>query len=125
MGASWRSHKYRVAKPQRRTYEGVQYASRIEAIRAWELDLLQRAGEIVMWGSQVRIKLGEDYTAVVDFVLTYASEPVRYEEIKGYEAKDFSKKRTLWKKYGPGPLHVMKRSGTGWKTEVLQGKGGG
>lgn len=118
-----RRHKYSIAPRAERTYKGFCYASKAEATRARELDLLKMAGGLVRWDRQIAIQLGQDFKTVVDFVLHYRNGRVRYEEIKGHETDDFKRVRRLWEKYGPGPLHIMKWYGSGWKTEVLQGKG--
>lgn len=124
MGANVRRHKYNVAPRAERTYKNVCYASKAEATRARELNMLMMMipSQLEEYARQVPVKLGEDFTTIVDFVLYYFNGTVRYEEIKGFETKRFKQVRRLWKKHGPGPLHIMKWYGSGWKTEVLQGK---
>lgn len=117
-----RPHKYGVAPKPERTYEGIAYHSKAEAIRAFELDLLLRGGVIAKWIRQVRIELGEDFHTVVDFEVDYIVDGAvvtGFEEIKGFETPDFKRIRKLWKKYGPAKLIILKRSGRGWKKEII------
>lgn len=117
-----RKHKYGVSAKEARTYNGTTYHSKMEASRAAELDMLLRGKVIDKWTRQVAVKLGEDFQTVVDFKVTYIINNrfvVGYEEIKGFETPAFKQVRRLWKKYGPAKLQIMKRSGKGWKTEVI------
>ena len=84
--------KYK-AKPT--MYGGRRYASKLEAKRAQQLDLLVKAGEIKSWKPQVRIPLhtGNNKLVgfyVVDFAVTDSDDNSWYEEVKGYETQ-------LWK----------------------------
>ncbi len=121
--------RYKQSAKGPRTYRERVYASKPEARRAQELDLLLRAGEIVSWVPQVTIPLGLDCTTRVDFLvfgqvtLPGVRGTVRaawFEEVKGHDNERFKKIRRLWKKYGPCEMRVLTRKGTGWTTEVLE-----
>jgi hypothetical protein len=76
-------------------YNGRRYASKLEAKRAYQLDMLVKAGEIKSWSPQVRVPLhvpggGIVGYYVVDFLVTCNDGSCRYEEVKGYET-------ALWK----------------------------
>lgn len=75
-------------KAKKRIVNGRVYDSGFEAGYAHELDLRQKAGEIVKWEAQVTIPLIvngykiADYR--IDFVVYYPDEIVEYVETKGY-----------------------------------------
>jgi len=114
-------HKYGVAPAAERQYNGVTYHSKAEAIRAQQLDLLVRGGEIVRWDRQVAIQLGDDFHTVVDFVIVDKDGRTYAEEIKGFETKQFKTVRRLWMKYGPFPMRIMKLRNKTWQKEFVDG----
>ncbi len=115
-----RRHKYGVAPKPDRTYNGVAYASKAEAIRASELDLLVKAREVWFWQAQPKRRLG-DLIYVPDFlVIQVTPAVVWFEDVKGIETPRFRQVRKLWGKYGPCELHVLRRRGNGWDTEVIE-----
>lgn len=104
-------------KAIRTMYNGISYASKAEARRAAELELLQRSGQVVWWIPQVTIRLGcPENTYRVDFLVAEQggglSEiqhglTVHAEDVKGWETPQFAKQKRLWERYGPFPLHVI------------------
>jgi len=115
-----RKHKYNVAPKNERTYRGVVYHSKAEAIRAAELDRIEAACNIDNWERQVKFRLGDvDYVA--DFVVRLGAE-YWVEEIKGVETQRFKLIRKLWAKYGPCPMLIYKRKKDRWTIERLEGK---
>ncbi len=117
-----KSHKYRVAQREQRTYNGVIYHSKAETIYAAQADLLLRAGEIRNWKRQVTFQLGPDFKTTVDFVITERHGKYVV-EVKGFETPDFKRVKRLWRKYGPMDMQIMKRVGNRWQVSVLHGKG--
>lgn len=110
--------KYRAI---RTVYAGVSYQSKAEAARAAELDLLLKAGEIVDWIGQPKVRLGvPENVYVPDFlVLTWVPQALRadggqgmiyphYEDVKGVETPKFRRDKSLWKAYGRLPLRIIK-----------------
>lgn len=114
-------HKYGVAPKEQRTYSGVVYDSKAEGARAAELDLLVRVGDVPRYERQCEIALGPDFGTVVDFIV-WTRGGRHVEEVKGKETPRFRQVRRLWKKYGPMPMHILKRRGKGWKVEILEGR---
>ena len=99
-------HRPFAAKPTE--HAGVRYASRTEARRAAELDLLQRAGEVRWWIGQVTVRLGcPENTFRVDFVVCEKDGGVHAEDVKAIETREFRRNKELWRKYGPFPLWVI------------------
>lgn len=121
-------HKYNVrSSPERRTlvsrYLGTRtYASLAERDRAALLSLLVGSGDLALVIPQVQFPLGEDRvnSTTVDF-LCYDDGVFWVEEVKGVETKDFRRVRSLWAKYGPCAMHILKRKGNNWSREVIPG----
>ncbi len=68
-------------------YNGVRYDSKKEARKAWELDMLKRAGEITGYESHPTIKLmlngkpaGKNYK--IDFIVHWKDGTTEYLEVK-------------------------------------------
>lgn len=72
-------------------YNGVKYASRSEATRAAQLDMLMKAQDenerVIDWARQVKYKLDVDGVHIcnyfADFVITYGNGDVVAEDVKG------------------------------------------
>ena len=94
----------------RRTATG--YPSRLEAQRAGELKLLQRAGKLSNLREQVSVQLTKYVRWRVDFCYDEGIRTV-YEEAKGIETEGYRIKKNLWRTHGPGLLRVMKRGPAG------------
>ena len=69
------------------TYNGYNYASKREATKAWELDMLVKAGEIKSWERQVKVELyGQNGSHIcdykVDFLVTHLDGLLEFIEVK-------------------------------------------
>lgn len=84
---------------KRTEYDGVLYHSKREAQYAQELDLRQKAGDILHWRRQVPIalKVNEKLICkyILDFILTYPDGTIELVEVKGYETAVWKLKRKL------------------------------
>lgn len=117
-----------MAPREARTYDGVVYASKAEARRASELNLLIRAGEIVGWWAQPTFRLGcpeNRYRA--DFIVVQHSSPDHFhrpliwvEDVKGYRTQSFARWVRLWRRYGQWPLVILTPKKKGWKEERIE-----
>lgn len=104
---------------QRTVYNGVSYASKSEALRANQLDLLMRAGDIRFWIGQPLFRLGcPENTYRPDF-LVVSQDDVWAEDVKGVETAAFRRNRRLWTKYGPCELRIIKRVRDAWAVETI------
>ena len=74
---------------------GVRYASKKEARRAGELDLLKRGGEVVFYHRQPIFDLPGGVTYRPDFQIFWASGHVSYEDVKGVRTKDFIRNKKM------------------------------
>ena len=95
------------------------YASRIEAQRAAELALLQRAGTITELHEQPRTLLTADEISYKPDFCYRENGQLIYEEVKGVETERYRIIKKLWAHYGPAPLRVMKRGHSG-RIEMAQ-----
>jgi len=107
------------------TYDGGRrYASRSEATRGAQLEILQAAGQIRGLEFQPRVDLHAGIFYKPDFKyyelqrlpLTQALRldewvPV-WEDVKGIIARDTALKLRLWRVHGPGLLRLTRQSGT-------------
>jgi len=115
-----RRHKY---DAQRTVFDGVSYDSKAEATRARELNLLEAAGEIGRWKRQVPVELVKGFSCRVDFlVFSTDNTSEHFEDVKGMETQRSRDIKRLWAVHGPLPLVILKRKGTGWTREIIQGK---
>jgi len=64
---TWNKNKYKNIK---QTYKGVSYHSSKEANKAYELDMLFKAGEIKKWTGQVKIEFNFKRKGKNDWILT-------------------------------------------------------
>lgn len=102
-------HKYGVSTDKsKRTYKGVVYHSRMEMLRAVELD---RCG--LHWTRQVPFWLGDDaHKFVVDFMVFHhagiVAGVINYEEVKGVITPKDKKHWKMWAKYGKFTLRVIR-----------------
>lgn len=85
---------------KRTEYKGSIYASKLEATQAYELDVLQQAGEIKSWEAQVREsleaygeKIGEYWP---DFRVIHNDESVEYIETKGKQTDLYRWKKKMF-----------------------------
>lgn len=103
-----RAHKFNAISTE---YNGRKYASKAEARRAYELDILKRSGSITLWFPQVSIDIGEpnvDRPYRVDFlVISLNTGEIWAEDVKGVETASFRRHIRQWRKNGPCDLHVI------------------
>ncbi len=94
-----------VAPRADRTYNGVVYDSKAEALHAFKLDSLKLTGDIFDWKRQVRIPLfvkdSKICTFVVDFQVHFADGNIQFQEIKGWETPEYKLKLKLFKALYP------------------------
>lgn len=95
-------NKYHARKTE---YNGREYHSQKEANRAWELDMLVRAGEASKVEPQVPLDLLVNGTKVgkyiADFRVTYRDGHVEYEDVKGMRTDIYIlKKKMVEAQYG-------------------------
>ncbi len=95
--------KYR---SKRTFYNGIWYDSKDEAEYAEKLEDRVKRNFLSWWLRQVKVPLGPDDSLRVDFLVPSVCD-VYAVEVKGFETKDFKRKKKLWKKYGPFPLCVV------------------
>jgi hypothetical protein len=109
-----RYHRPRNAK--RTEYNGRIYPSKMQARRAYFLDMLVMAGEVAWWIPEVTIQLGPDHRYRVDFLVAVrlpdTGIEVHAEDTKAIETREFARSKRLWAKYGPFDLHVITKTGT-------------
>jgi hypothetical protein len=108
---------------QRTKISGYSFASKIEAQRFAELELLKRAGEVLEIQVQPQVRLSAaEIVYKPDFLVTWANGEKIWEEVKGFETPEWRIKRRLWLAYGPGKLRVFRaRGGRLVMTEELGG----
>lgn len=98
-------NKYGVSAPADRTYDGVLYASKAEAMYAQSLDLLRRAGAVKEWFRQVPFVLKVNdiliATFVIDFRVEYSDGRIEHIEIKGMELPTYKLKLKLFQALYP------------------------
>jgi hypothetical protein len=86
---------------KRTEYEGRVYASKREAERAQELDLIKRAGAVLHWSPQVSFELPGGVRYVADFVVIWKDWTVTVEDTKGFQTKEYRIKKKLFaERYG-------------------------
>ena len=94
-----------VAPRADRTYKGVVYDSKAEALYAFKLDAAKSAGLILGWNRQVRIPLIVEgvkiCSFIIDFEVSLNNGNLRYEEIKGWETPEYKLKLKLFKALYP------------------------
>lgn len=113
---------FKVSLPERRTYNGVIYASRTEARYAEHLDTLISTGSVSWWIGQPTFRLGcsenkyrPDFLCVETTGIVYA---VDVKAAKG-DTTAFRRTKKLWRLYGPCRLVVARPQGKGWKHEEV------
>lgn len=106
--------------------DGRSFASKGErSCHAW-LQLMEKAGEIEILQTQCSVYLSAAKILFKpDFKIRNLHTGVEtWVEFKGFETTEYRIKRRLWIAYGPGPLWVVKGSGTRMVIhEILQGGG--
>jgi len=106
-------HKYRVAPKEERTARGRVYASKAERLYADQLYVLLAGGAIKSIEEQPKVTLGiPENVYIPDFHVIYRDGPAEWIDVKGFETKKFRHDKKLWKKYGPGPLRIVRKGKT-------------
>src|SRR5579871_2080627 len=97
------------------SHAGYSFASKLEADLFDYLKLMEYAGEISDIATQTHIKLTRaGIVYVADFsALNLKTKEAEYFEAKGFETDVWKIKKSLWKYYGPGKLHIFYRQGKG------------
>jgi hypothetical protein len=106
---------YKTAKKS--DYKGTIYDSKFEANYAAELDLLQKAGEIIRWERQVKLPLTVNGYVVCDYwidFIAYREGETEYIECKGYPTPVWKLKWRLFEALYTAPGNKL--------TVVQQGK---
>lgn len=101
----WRQRSFRFTRQKskygniNRTYNGRTYHSKLEAKYAQDLDILQKAGEVVSWEPQYKISLDVNNQHIcnyyVDFRVEYTNRRIELVEVKGFETEIYRLKRKL------------------------------
>ncbi len=97
-------------------YRGWRFDSKAEAEYAKVLDQQIETGHVHFWMRQVPFDITEDDRYKCDFLVFYTNGEVAAVDVKGVETESWRRTRRLWIKYGPMPLHVVKK---GRITETL------
>lgn len=105
-----RRHKYGVAEPIDRTYNGRVYASKAEMLYAVELEAMRNIGAIMAFAEQPRVQLGPDTTYRPDFVVI-TKDSAHFVDVKGKETREFLRIKKLWAKYVRAELRIIKKQG--------------
>lgn len=118
-----RANKFGVSAKDKRTVDGIVFASKLEAARYVELRELRQMGAIVGFERQVTFTLGVPENKYrVDFLVFHGYGEVWAEDTKGMTRPADLKNFKLWAAYAPCDLRVMKRKKLGWETQVVRGK---
>lgn len=118
-----RANKFGVSARERRTVDGIIFASRLEAARYVELKELQQMGAIVGFLRQVTFTLGVPENRYrVDFLVFSEYGACWAEDTKGMTRPADLKNFKLWAAYAPCDLRVMKRKKLKWETQVIHGR---
>lgn len=104
---SRRAHKYG-AKRAASALTGRSYASMTERDRAEALHLLEQGRAITDLQEQVKVELVAGISWRLDFAYREGGALV-FEDVKGFETKDFKLKCKLWAAFGPAPLRIITR----------------
>jgi len=111
-----RPNKYHATPTE---YGGVRYASKAEASRAMELDLLLAGGAIRGIVRQPTFRLGADFRYRADFLVIDQDGSEHAEDVKGVQTQRFRMCCRLWKKYGIMPLVILRSTRSGWERTVI------
>ncbi len=110
---------------KRTKHNGHNYASKLEAKRAAELDVLIQTGHIKFWIAQPKFFLVKGFDYVADFLVAGYAIELRYaltvwaEDTKGVETQRFRDSKRLWAAHGTIPLHVKMMKSGRWNTTVI------
>ena len=115
-----KKNKYGAKRTQ---VDGVSYDSRMEALRVGQLNMLLRAKEILWWGRQPVVKLGDNVELYkLDFVIMDRKGHIWFEDVKGFETDRFKSLKRNWPVFGMYELHILKRKKGEWLIEIVEPK---
>lgn len=97
-------HKFNAKRTER---NGRRYDSKAEANYAAQLELRQRAGDVLFWLEHVPFKLPGNTKYVVDFVVFEAVGDVRFIDVKGVETPMFVMKKKQVEEIYPVTIEVV------------------
>lgn len=97
-------HKFH-AKPM--ATDGIRFDSKKEARRYEELKLLQRAGDVVFFLRQPMFDLPGGVKYRADFQIFWSDGTVSFEDVKGYETKEFKAKKKMVEAIYPVTIEVI------------------
>jgi hypothetical protein len=100
-----------VKKPKyhaiRTKINGYHFDSQKEAKRYLELLMLKKAGEIRFFTRQPILDLGGGVTYRPDFLIFWSNGKVTWEDVKGYQTKDFKMKKKLVEAKYPLDIEIV------------------
>jgi hypothetical protein len=99
-------HKFK-AKPV--TYDGTRFASKLEFDYYLHLELLKKAGQLIMFLRQVPFFLPGGTKYICDFVLFTEDGNVRFVDVKGVETDSFKIKKREVEAIYPITIEIVKR----------------
>lgn len=121
-----RGARIKVSPKEERTYNGELFASKAEMEYYRDVLLINVAGGLIKEiKRQPKYELGcPENVYRADFICAMVKPDemgnmVQYPivvDVKGMTTAAFARHRRLWSVYGPCPLHIVKRSGKGFKT---------
>jgi hypothetical protein len=92
-------------------YDGVTYASKLEASHAAALDLLKRSGHIRGWASQVSIPLPAIACRIrIDFMVVRPDGSVALQDTKGVMTRDWQRKTAACERQLGIPIEIIRRT---------------
>jgi len=105
-------NKYGVAPVGQRTYNGVVYASKAEAVYASELDLRVKAREIKGWVRQRKFVLDVNgkhiCNYIIDFEVFFMNGEFEFIEVKGHETPEWKLKFKLFEALYPAEFKLTR-----------------
>ncbi len=101
-------HKYRA---QRTEYDGINFASKLEAEFYKRLCLWKRAGEVIVFLRQPAFHLSGGVIYRADFQVFWRSGDVEFIDVKGVETDAFKRtKKQVEDLYAPIKIKVVKKN---------------
>ncbi len=83
-------HKFHAKKTE---VDEIRFDSKKEAKRFGELKLLQRAGEVLFFLSQVPFRLSGKTVYRLDFLVFWKDGEISFEDVKGYRTETYKLKK--------------------------------
>lgn len=104
-----RRNKYGVSPPEERTVAGILFASKLEASRFRDLELLKLGGAVRFFLRQVPFHLPGGVRYVVDFVVFWADGRTTFEDAKGHRTETYQLKRRQVEALYPVKIEELRR----------------